>query len=253
MNGRLVFAAGAGVAVGMAFAGAAWADGYSVPVEEPAPAADLCFDKGLNDYVPCEAPPFVGPWTGYYVGLHGGFAAVDWSGAFEDDFDWSDLNESGFVIGGQIGYNHQLPNNLVLGVEGDFSYGLGLDATAIELDTPDPNEFIDSDIDWLASLRLKAGLAVGDFMPFVTGGVGFARYDLDYTLEGAPADSFNTTGVSVGPVVGGGLEYMVAPNLTVRGEALYYYFDDTIGGRFSGSNLVLEDILVGRLAVNLKF
>src|SRR5262245_58740081 len=60
-------------------------------------------------------------WTGFYIGGNVGGA---WS-----DVEWSDIsltgerlnnNASGFIGGGQIGYNHQF-GNLVLGVEATVS------------------------------------------------------------------------------------------------------------------------------------
>ena len=60
--------------------------------------------------------PFVS-WTGFYIGGHVG---ADWQ-----DVDWRNVNltgervnndATGFIGGGQIGYNQQF-NNIVLGVE----------------------------------------------------------------------------------------------------------------------------------------
>ena len=49
-------------------------------------------------------------WTGFYAGAHAG---VGWS-------DGDGSGSSGFIGGGQIGFNYQI-NQWVLGVEGDFA------------------------------------------------------------------------------------------------------------------------------------
>lgn len=273
--------AGLSFAACLGFAAAAQADGYTVPAEEPVAAEGLCFDKGLNEVAPCEEPPFVGPWTGFYAGVHGGYAWSNWDGEIERQrrptrtltqiinavpdrggIDFDDLDASGFVIGGQIGYNHQLPNNLVLGVEGDFSYAVGLDES-IEAGGRRRGVDVETSIDWLASLRLRAGYAIGDVMPFVTGGVGFAHYEVDGEINrrGRRRDrDHSISDVAVGPVVGGGLEYMISPNMLIRGEGLYYIFNENVDldgdrrrRRGVSTDLELESVLVGRVALSIKF
>ena len=61
-------------------------------------------------YPPPPPIPFVYNWTGFYVGAHDG---VGWS-------DGDGGGSSGFVGGGQVGFNYQI-NQWVLGVEGDFA------------------------------------------------------------------------------------------------------------------------------------
>src|SRR5436190_13290283 len=80
----------------------AMADGYARPRDAYAPE------------------PFV-RWTGFYIGGHVGGA---WS-----DVDWANVNltgervnndASGFIGGGQVGYNHQF-GNIVVGIEASLS------------------------------------------------------------------------------------------------------------------------------------
>jgi len=61
------------------------------------------------------APAFT--WNGFYLGLQGGGAwgNGDFSGI-------GDANLNGGLVTGFAGYNWQLDNNIVLGVEGDASY-----------------------------------------------------------------------------------------------------------------------------------
>ena len=68
------------------------------------------------------APPPIMNWTGFYIGGHVGGA---WS-----DVDWANVtltgervsnDASGFIGGGQIGYNQQF-GSLVLGVEATLEH-----------------------------------------------------------------------------------------------------------------------------------
>ena len=54
-------------------------------------------------------------WTGVYIGgeVGGWQQSIDYSGGFVGS-----ATPSGFIGGGYAGYNYQLPNNLVFGVEG---------------------------------------------------------------------------------------------------------------------------------------
>src|SRR5215468_12265454 len=61
-------------------------------------------------YPPPPPIPLVYNWTGFYAGAHAG---AGWS-------DGDGSGSSGFVGGGQIGFNYQI-NQWVLGVEGDFA------------------------------------------------------------------------------------------------------------------------------------
>ena len=64
-------------------------------------------------------PPPVFSWTGFYIGANIGGA---WSnGSITDNVTGAQLNSnsSGFIGGGQIGYNYQF-NTFVLGVEWDI-------------------------------------------------------------------------------------------------------------------------------------
>jgi outer membrane immunogenic protein len=129
---------------------------------------------------PILAPvPVLYDWSGFYVGLHAGYG---WA---EDD---------GIVLGGQLGFNWQF-NWFVLGVEADASWA------ELELDD-------DDDIHSLASARLRAGLALNRFLPYVTGGVATADFD------------------DIGWVAGGGADFGLTQNVSIGAEYLHYDLDD---------------------------
>ena len=67
--------------------------------------------------------PFI-DWTGFYVGGHigGGWGTKDVFDPSQGGVLIASGNVSGFLGGVQAGYNYQVNNWLVLGVEGDFSW-----------------------------------------------------------------------------------------------------------------------------------
>src|SRR3979411_1125024 len=91
---------------------------------------------GLGNFPASAAPP-VYNWTGFYIGINAGFTWTDpgASGVFVDgpagtnSFAAQDAIErlsfqrmTSGIIGGQFGYNWQLPGSTVLGFETDISW-----------------------------------------------------------------------------------------------------------------------------------
>ncbi len=168
-------------------------------------------------------------WTGAYVGVNLGSA---WTGSeltanhtqfLPDSQTYSEqLNSTAVNPGLQLGYLKQLSGNWVVGGEGDFSYPAT--DSQYRYTTPE-GEFYDQFIvhnKVQGSLRLRAGYALDRFLPFVTAGVSFASLGLNYNNE-APdqSEAISTTTTQTGWVLGGGLEYGVLTNLSVRTEYLY--------------------------------
>jgi len=84
----------------------------------------------------------------------------------------------------------------------------------------------DRNIDWMASIRGRLGYAADRWLIYFTGGGAWAdvNYRTDFTGFGFNPLSANKT--LSGWVVGGGVEYAVTNNWTVRAEYLYYDFGD---------------------------
>ena len=197
-----------------------------LPVYEPPPAM--------------VAPePVASNWTGFYIGLHGGYGwgNLNDNDASDDVFDNADVQ--GAVIGGQLGVNWQW-NNFVLGVEGDAGWS-GIDTTDEFDDNAANGE--DMGFDYLASVRGRLGLGFDRFMIYGTGGVGFTSFSTD-----GIADSGEDT--QIGWVAGGGAELLVTDNVSLGAEYLHYEFDDTFddGDTNVGTS---ADVIRGR--VNVKF
>jgi outer membrane immunogenic protein len=184
-----------------------------VVVGSSAYAADL--PRKAPVYAPVTpAPVYI--WTGFYVGLNAGYG---WASTDADV--GSDL--SGFVGGGQIGYNWQ-SGNWVFGVEGDFQ-GSAQDASDSGVVPGVGLVTVDQEIPWLATLRGRLGYAQGPWLFYVTGGAAWAKYNLSVTGPFAGSVEDHTTNFAW--TVGGGVEWMFAPKWSAKLEYLYIDTGDT--------------------------
>jgi len=183
-------------------------------------------------------------WTGLYVGTHAGYA---WS-----DTDWQDAlgssrhDGSGWLAGGQIGYNLQL-QQFVIGVEADAS-SAWLDGSA----TCAGGGSCSHSYNWLASLRGRAGVAVNGNRTLLYGTAGFAWADVDYARTAGTGFSHRHSGW----VAGAGIEHMLSPNMTARVEYLYYGLDDVTapaGTLGAGATTLDPTTQTIRFGLNLKF
>jgi outer membrane immunogenic protein len=109
---------------------------FSAVAVGPALAADL--PRKAPAYVPPAPPPY--NWTGFYVGLNGGYswgkATVDVDAPFLSGLPFTDpsllsldsrvssgnLKPKGGIFGGQLGYNWQVGPSWVWGVETDIQW-----------------------------------------------------------------------------------------------------------------------------------
>jgi outer membrane protein OmpA-like peptidoglycan-associated protein len=195
-----------------------------------------------------QAPPTVN-WTGPYVGLsiggewghlHNNAAApgtpagaVPGSPAVPGSVVGLNSHTDGTVTGGgQVGYNFQFPNNIVIGAEGDIRGGGPSNSTTIGTLGGLPN-FIPGDrfnvsSDVNGSIRGRVGYAWGPALIYATGGVAFANANMRaaYATRSVgpitvPAHSASDSATLIGPTVGGGVEYAATPNISVAGEYRY--------------------------------
>ena len=95
--------------------------------------------------------------------------------------------------------------------------------------------FINAKQEWLASIRGRLGYTWGPGMIYVTGGGAWTGVKVDggATMlrrpRSQPAPSPPAQTLS-GWVVGAGYEWMIAPNWALRGEYLYYGFNNNTSG-----------------------
>ncbi|MFD1034949.1 outer membrane protein [Sphingomonas hankookensis] len=122
---------------------------------------------------------------------------------------------------GHVGYDVQF-GNIVVGAVGEFGNSNIVDSSSAYSTTPARYAFVRS-MDWNAQGRLRAGYAMGDTLPYVTGGAALARVDRGFeTSNGANSftqdrDKRNAWGWTAG----GGVEQRVSDNFSIG--VLYTY------------------------------
>ncbi len=198
----------------------------------------------------CAAAPAIaqpaasGPsWQGLYAGVNFGYGGDQFKypfagtvtgtiGGVTNPVGGGELsqNSGGFLGGGQVGYNYQLPNGWVLGAETDID-GTGIEskdtiggaAAGIGGAGALAANF-GSQIDYLGTVRARLGVPVieGRVLPYVTGGLAYGEVNSFANLgAGAIGGGIAKSSVQTGWTVGVGADYAVTDRLSFRAEYLY--------------------------------
>jgi outer membrane immunogenic protein len=192
-------------------------------------------------------PPPGCDWTGFYIGLHAG-GQFGHSEDVDHDYNVGFANvppnkpwgysESGFVGGGQVGYNWQW-RWLVLGTEIDAGYmnldGSGIEpGSPVEVGAPNGDTRGRSDSDFYTTFRGRLGLALNCWLIYATGGAIGVNYEtrVDDNTEPVLLHASKTE-FDWGYTVGGGIERKIGRHWSVKAEYLYFNLDDQ---SFSGTD-----------------
>jgi outer membrane immunogenic protein len=172
-------------------------------------------------------PPVAGAWNGAYIGANAGYS---WGTATPTG---GTVNISGWQLGGEVGYNFDLADPLVVGIAANIDW----------MNESGSGRLHDYGLDWDGAVVGRLGADLGDLMPYVEGGLavgGGVR-----TLKAAPHTVDNAT--YVGWTVGGGLQYMFAQNWS--GDLQYRYSD--YGTQTVGSGAARDTIGLTNSSVTL--
>jgi outer membrane immunogenic protein len=132
-------------------------------------------------------------------------------------------NHSGVIGGGTAGYNWQVSPIFVVGFEGTFD-GTSIGKTSDTVVVPilgRPTAVQGSiGTNWVSTLAARVGIAQNNILYYAKGGGGWAdnSASLTNTITGASVSTSNTRS---GWLVGGGIEYAVSPNWTIKAEYEY--------------------------------
>lgn len=196
-----------------------------VTIATPAIAADL---RPAMKAPLAVAPPPIWNWTGFYIGIHGGYGWGDADYRFNTvgffnvlPGDRASQEIDGGLVGGHIGYNMQF-GSLVVGVE--------ISGTASDIKSTITSPFFPAsdvwthEVDWMVAFTPRIGFSAGPALFYVKGGGAVA--EIRNRLQDNVALLFvDSSGTSPGFTVGGGIEYAVTPNWLFGVEGNYYRFD----------------------------
>jgi outer membrane immunogenic protein len=190
-------------------------------------------------------------WRGVYVG---GFAGAAWTDStFATDLfgEWIGLNPlnhedrdallpllnggmaSTSAFGGAaMGYNWQV-DSLLLGAEADYSALDGKNSTTSAVTAVNPYRVeASTDIDWVATLRGRLGVAFDRSLVYVTGGFAFGERKFNQSIVQLNFP-FVETGASsstkAGWVLGAGLEHALNEEWSLRLQYLHVDFRSESG------------------------
>jgi len=199
----------------------------SAAIAAPGLAADL----PATTYTKSPMVAEVWDWTGFYIGLQGGFG---WGTSQETFFNQpntaglfagtQNYDFSGGIAGGVVGFNWQ-SGAWVFGVEADYNWS-NLNGNSREInaglgDTYFTNVKSLGDVKGRVGWTTNAWDTTGNRMlVYVDGGVAFGQVEHHYDagLNGGAANTFIATASRTGWTAGVGLEYMFTRNFTGRLE-----------------------------------
>jgi hypothetical protein len=253
-------------------------------IEETAPPPDLFSDSS-------------GTWSGFYIGGFAGYGDTNFkpgnsvaglignylrNTTIESEMQVStmlnipDFSQRRAVFGGFGGYNFQF-GDVVLGIEGDYARldvsGSGSDAISRfrqlsdgYIATASVTGNVAARAEQLGTLRLRAGYTMGQFMPFVTGGLayGTARVTSSATVQTRYVDADPTAAPvlptinnaianlsldrknasMLGGVIGAGVDVLIG-GLLLRGEVLH--------ARMEAQGNVVVEHTAARVGAGVKF
>jgi high affinity Mn2+ porin len=212
----------------------------------PASAADILVLKAAS-------APSAYDWAGFYVGGHVGYTRGSTEVTLSDQDPGSSTNSFGSLYAGaQLGYNFLLWPRILVGVEADISFlnYFGRDDEAASRITP-TQQLIDK-IDYIGTLRARAGYAFDHWLIYVTGGFAYSGARVLQTLVGAD-DEAKVLRMRPGATFGTGAEVAIAPGWTARLEYLYSRFGSISADFPSGTRYTsVFDIHQFSLGLNRK-
>jgi len=215
---------------------------------------------------PAAAAPPAYDWTGFYLEVHGGYAA-GWP-----EFDvppattsiGNTWNANGGFGGGAAGYNYEFgASHIVAGLQVEWN-GSSIKGTTVD-NIPGLGATHTATLDEFGSVDARIGWALVGFpwdkiLLYVIGGVAFG--DPQQTISKAGTTLSFSGGESTGWDFGAGLEFAITQNWTWRGEYRMYNFPKTDPNFTCGCTPPFaaflpfgaqETVHTGRLGIAYKF
>ncbi|MDQ0454733.1 outer membrane protein [Rhizobium paknamense] len=190
-------------------------------------AADAVSEPPAPPPVATDTAPPAFSWAGGYAGIHGGYSWLngDFSGGGSETFD-------GGRFGGFGGWNFDVGNNVILGLEGDVNY---------DWNKKNFVSGVDFGSEFSGSARGRVGYALDRTLIYAAGGWTATRAG----FSGAVDDKATLNGWTIGA----GVDYAVTDKIFVRGE---YRYNDFGSKTISGVNTDLDQHVIN-VGVGVKF
>jgi len=186
----------------------------------PSIAADL----GSLHAAPAISPLY--DWSGYYIGLQGGYSQthqdykdIGYGDDLGDDYYGSDAQPA-FVGGVHAGYNIQ-SGALVYGIEGDVEYNDGRNTWTA------PGDWgYKAESGWQGSARLRLGYAFDQALIYATAGLAVGEFSFRDFCDWCSPQSISSSmsQVRAGWTLGAGFQYALDDRWSVRTEYRYADF-----------------------------
>jgi outer membrane immunogenic protein len=193
-------------------------------------------------------------------------------------------NGSGGEVGGQVGCNLQF-GSIVLGAEGDINWSsltTSVNAAFAPFASANPAftisqeaENISLRMNWFSTLRARGGIAFDHWLLFGTGGLAIGQFssstNITYGSNGTSPVFANASHIGqasttrLGLALGGGLEYALTNNWSVKAEYLYLNFGawsyasplvapaGAVGAGYTWTTTVSSRDHIVRLGINYRF
>lgn len=205
--------------------------------------------------VPVPQPPAFS-WTGFYLGVNAGMGwtnsgNINITDPIVGNVNMNTASKTGFVGGGQVGYNWQ-HERWVFGLETDIQYSdlkSGVSWAAYEW-----FGYQTSNSQYFGTVRARVGYAFDRTLIYMTGGLAYG---------GLNGNWWHGSTSNQGWTLGGGIEYAFTDNWTGRIEGLYVDLDtgnhtashtrNGVLGTYTVSGTSGDGGGIVRAAVNYKF
>jgi outer membrane immunogenic protein len=178
-------------------------------------------------------------WTGAYAGAHAG---GQWGKAeVRDDSEGVDPGPFGYSVSGGLGgatfgYNFQA-GDILTGLESNFGY-LASSGSGIIGSQGGSHQDLTLDGGVYGDLTGRVGFVLGQTLVYGKGGAAFFT---GRAMQATTKPEYSPTGTStfVGWTVGGGVEQMIAENISIKAEYQHYGFGEQRGYQTS---LEVDDV-----------
>jgi opacity protein-like surface antigen len=221
-------------------------------------------------------------WTGFYIGAHGGVGYDRDTIGFVGSNESAGTHFSGMLGGGQVGYNYQLANKFVIGVEGDASWAdlkggqtCGV-ANGLNPVTGLPGGFdpffmsCNTRLSWVATATAKLGYAWDRTLYYIKAGAAFADETVTVNCivgplnmpgrncnnqAGALITSISSEANRAGWTLGFGAEFALTPNWSAKAEYDYIGFGSRTGLASDGTTYLTSstNVQLTKIGLNYRF